>query len=132
MIGHFKRDFDKKKEIFLGITLNDNPAFLVGVAEMFDYNRDVNMITIGYRLNDQFWGKGIATKTVKAITNYLFNDIGLNRIQAFIMPENTKSLSVLRRNNFVEEGVIRQGHIWKGIGVVDLTLFSMLRSEYQL
>jgi len=64
------------------------------------------------------------------MTDYLFNDIGLNRIQAFVMPENAKSLSVLRRNNFVEEGVIRQGHIWKGKGVVDLTLFSMLKSEY--
>lgn len=130
MIGHFERDFNKKKEIFLGITLNDTPDFIVGVAEMFDYNCDVNMITIGYRLNDRFWGKGIATKTVKAMTDYLFNDTGLNRIQAFVMPENTKSLSVLRRNNFVEEGVIRQGHIWKGKGVVDLTLFSMLKSEY--
>lgn len=132
MIGHFERDFSKKKEIFLGITLNDTPDFIVGVAEMFDYNRDVNMITIGYRLNDRFWGKGIATKTVKAITDYLFKEICINRIQAFVMPENIKSLNVLRRNNFVEEGIIRQGHIWKGIGVVDLTLFSMLKSEYTL
>lgn len=132
MIGHFRRDFNKKKEIFLGITLNENPAFLVGVAEIFDYNRDVNMITIGYRLNDRFWGKGIATKTVKSITDYLFKEIGINRIQAFVMPENINSLNVLRRNHFVEEGIIRQAHIWKGIGVVDLTLFSMLRSEYQL
>ncbi len=130
MIGHFERDFNKKKWILLGITLNDNPNFIVGVAEMFDYDSEVNMITIGYRLNDHFWGKGIATKTVKAMTDYLFNDIGLNRIQAFVMPENTKSLNVLRRNNFVEEGVIRQGYVWKGKGVVDLTLFSMLRSEY--
>ena len=54
MIGHFERDFYKKKEIFLGVTLNDTPDFIVGVAEMFDYNCDVNMITIGYRLNDRF------------------------------------------------------------------------------
>jgi ribosomal-protein-alanine N-acetyltransferase len=31
----------------------------MGVAEMFDYNSDVNMITIGYRLHEQFWGKGV-------------------------------------------------------------------------
>lgn len=130
MIGHFERDFNKKKWILLGITQNANPDFIVGVAEMFDYDSHANMITIGYRLNDRFWGKGIATKTVKAMIDYLFYDIGINRIQAFVMPENIKSLNVLRRNNFVEEGVIRQGHVWKGQGVVDLTLFSMLRSEY--
>lgn len=130
MIGHFERDFNKKKLILLGITLNTDPDFIAGVAEMFDYDSNVNMITIGYRLNDRFWGKGIAAKTVKAMTDYLFNEVGINRIQAFVMPQNIKSLNVLRRNNFVEEGIIRQGHIWKGQGVVDLTLFSMLRSEY--
>jgi len=129
MIGHFERDFNKKKEIFLGITENCNPDFIVGVAEMFDYNHDVNMITIGYRLNDRFWGKGIATKTVAAVTDYLFNTVGINRIQAFVMPENVKSLNVLRRNNFTEEGIIRQGSIWKGKGLVDLTMFSMLRAD---
>lgn len=130
MIGHFERDFNKRKEIFLGITLNENPDYIVGVAEIFDYVSDVNMITIGYRLNDRFWGNGIATKTVRAMTDYLFNDIGINRIQAFVMPQNVKSANVLRRTKFVEEGVIRQGHIWKGKGVVDLVLFSMLKSEY--
>ena len=57
---------------------------------------------------------------------------GINRIQAFVIPENIKSLDVLRRNNFVEEGTIRQGFLWKGKGVVDLTLFSMFRSDYKV
>ena len=130
MIGHFERDFNKHKMVWLGIVENDNPDFIIGVAEMFDYNRDVNMITIGYRLNDRYWGKGFATKAVSAMIEYLFNNIGVNRIQAFVMPENIKSLDVLRRNNFVEEGTIRQGFVWKGKGVVDLTLLSMLKSDY--
>lgn len=129
MIGHFERDFHKRKEIFLGICLSSEPDKIVGVAEMFDYSQDVNMITIGYRLNEQFWGKGIATKTVKAMVDYLFDDIGVNRVQAFVMPENVKSQNVLIRNSFMREGVIRQGHIWKGKGLVDLILFSRLRSD---
>ncbi len=130
MIGHFERDFGKKKTIFLAIALNTDPGAVVGVAEMFDYDRDVNMITIGYRLNERYWGKGIATMAVKAMVDYLFGEVGIDRIQAFVMPENTKSLQVLRRSRFVEEGTIRQGHVWKGIGVVDLTLFSLLKSDY--
>lgn len=132
MIGHFERDFKKKKEIFLGICLSNKPDFIVGVAEIFDYNHNANIITIGYRLNDRFWGQGIATKTVKAMVDYLINNIGINRVQAFVMPENMKSLEVLRRNSFIEEGTIRQGYIWKGKGVVDLTLFSILKSDYMI
>lgn len=130
MIGHFERDFNKKKEVFLGISVNSEPDRIVGVAEMFDYDSAVNSITIGYRLNDRFWGKGIAAKTVKAMVDYLFKDIGINRIQAFVMPENVKSLNVLKRNGFVQEGIIRQGNVWKGRGVIDLALFSLIKSDY--
>jgi ribosomal-protein-alanine N-acetyltransferase len=87
------------------------------------------MITIGYRLNDKFWGKGIATKAVKVMVDYLFNDIGINRIQTFVMQENIKSQNVLERNGFIKEGTIRQGYTWKGQGVVDLNLYSLLKSE---
>jgi ribosomal-protein-alanine N-acetyltransferase len=131
MIGHFERDFNKRKEIFLGICLNSEPDNIVGVAELFDYSREVNMITIGYRLNDRYWAKGIATKTVKAMTEYLFYEIGISRIQAFVMPENIKSQNVLHRNGFVKEGTIRQGHVWKGHGVVDLILYSLLKTDIE-
>lgn len=129
MIGHFERDFHKGKYIFLAICLNNEPSNMVGIAEMFDYSQDVNMITIGYRFNDSFWGKGIATKTVKVMTDYLFNDIGINRVQAFVMPENIKSQNVLQRNGFTKEGLIRQGNVWKGHGVVDLLLYSLLKCD---
>lgn len=126
MIEHFERDFNKRKCIFLGICLNDKPNNIVGIAEIFDYSNDVNMITIGYRLNDRFWSKGIATKAVKAMTDYLFNDIGINRIQSFVMPENIKSQNTLQRNGFKKEGIIRQGYVWKGQGVVDLILYYII------
>ena len=129
MIGHFERDFHKRKSIFLGICLNGEPNNIVGIAEMFDYSNEVNMITIGYRLNNKFWSKGIATKTVKAMKDYIFNHIGINRIQAFVMPENIKSQNVLQRNGFNKEGIIRQGYAWKGHGVVDLILYSLLKSD---
>ena len=132
MIGHFERDFNKRKEIFLGICLNSEPNNIIGVAEMFDYLLDVNMVTIGYRLNDRFWARGIATKTVKAMTDYLFTDIGINRIQAFVMTENIKSQNVLQRNDFVKEGIVRQGYMWKGKGVIDLILYSLLKSDRKI
>lgn len=130
MVGHFERDFNKKKWLLLGIALNSEPDSIVGVAEMFDYESNIDMITIGYRLNEHFWGQGIATKTVKAMTDYLFLHTEINRIQAYVMPENTKSLHVLERNHYVREGTIRQGHFWKGKGIVDLELFALLRSDY--
>lgn len=129
MIGHFERDFNKHKMIFLGIYLPEAPDRIVGVAEMFDYDDKVNMITIGYRLKEDDWGKGIAAHTVEAMIHYLFQTVGVNRIQAFVMPENERSQRVLEKNNFAKEGILRQSQFWKGIGVVDLIVYSRLASD---
>lgn len=130
MIGHYERDFNKRKIIFLGICLNDDFQKLVGVAEIFDFDKRVNSVTIGYTLNEDYWGKGIATKTTKILLEYLFETIDVNRIQAYVMPINIKSQKVLERSGFKKEGTIRQGHIWTGKGIVDLDIYSILKHEY--
>lgn len=130
IIGHHERDFYKKIVINLGIYLKEENNKMVGVAELFDFDTKVNAATIGYTLNENYWGKGIATKTTALLLNYLFNEIDVNRIQAFVMTQNEKSKKVLLRNKFVKEGTIRQGNYWRGRGIVDLELYSILKSEY--
>jgi [ribosomal protein S5]-alanine N-acetyltransferase len=129
MISHFERDFNKKKTIFLGICLNENLKRIIGVAEIFDFDAKVNMVTIGYTLNENYWGNGVATKTAKALVDYLFNTIEVNRVQAFVMPNNIKSKNVLLRNGFTKEGTIRQGAAWSGKGIIDLEVYSFLKSD---
>jgi len=130
MIEHYERDFRKKKVIFLGIYLKSHSCKLVGVAEIFDFDRKVNLVTIGYTLNENYWGNGIATKTTSLLLEYLFNQIEVNRIQAFVMTENEKSKNVLLRNDFVKEGTIRQANLWTGKGIVDLELYAILKASY--
>lgn len=129
MISHFERDFGKKKTIFLAICLNEDLKKIIGVSEIFDFDAKVNMVTIGYTLNEDYWGHGFATKTVEALRDYLLNTIGINRVQAFVMPNNIKSKNVLERNRFTKEGTIRQGAIWTGKGIIDLDLYSFLKSD---
>lgn len=127
MIGHYERDFNKKKMVFLGVYYENR---LVGVAEIFDIDDKVNMLTFGYTLNESYWGRGIATNTTKILLQYFFETLDVNRVQAFVMPENQKSKNVLLRNNFKKEGLIRQGQFWTGRGIIDLELYSILKNEY--
>ena len=50
--------------IVAGIYLCAEPDRLIGLAEMFDYKKRTNQITIGYRINEAYWHRGIATETV--------------------------------------------------------------------
>lgn len=130
MIDHYERDFNKQKIIFLGIYLKSESMKLIGLGEIFDFDKKASVVTFGYTINKNYWGNGYATRYTKMILEYLIKTIEVNRVQAFVMPENRRSHNVLKRCGFTKEGTIRQGYIWKDKGLVDLTLYSVLSSEY--
>lgn len=129
MISHFERDFNKKSRVKWGIYTKD-PAKMVGIIEAMEFDQKSDKLTIGYYLNQEYWGKGIATESVKILINFLFRHIEVNRIQAEVMPPNNHSKKVLIKNGFIKEGLIRQGSFWPSKGIIDTELYSLLRSEY--
>ena len=126
------RDFRERRWIVAGVCLAENPNQVIGTAEMFDYNEAVCAVEIGYRLGEEFWGQGIAPKVVRAMTGYLFDKIGMNRIQATVLPGNLSSKKVLTKSGFQREGLLRQVSYWKGRGIVDLEMYSLLKSDVLL
>ncbi len=131
MIGHFERDYNKKSRIKLGIFLKGEANKLVGIIEVMDFNPKVDMVTVGYFLAEEYWGRGIASEALRILIQFLFEDVHVNRIQAEVMPANTTSKRVLSKNGFVKEGLLRQASFWSGKGVVDLEIFGILREEYE-
>ena len=90
----------------------------------YDYKKRTNQITIGYRINEAYWHRGIATDTVKLMTNYLCNDMGIRTLKAFVMPENIFSEKALIRNSFVKEPNTVQEKNWGGKEMADLNVFT--------
>ena len=130
-IGHFERDFKKKTRIKWGIGLKEDESKIIGIIEAMDFDHKVNKVTIGYFLHPDYWHKGYSTEAVKILVRYLFEEAGLNRIQAEVMPANVHSKKVLLKNGFTLEGTLRQAALWSGKGIVDLEMYSILASEYK-
>ena len=55
----------------------------------------------------------------------------LNRVDALVHPENTRSLTLLKGIGFVREGTLRQAGFWRNAHH-DLTQLSLLRSDSYL
>lgn len=106
------RDFDKQKHIIAGVYLRDAPEKLIGLAEMFDYKRRAGQITIGYRLNENYWRRGIATRIIALLVRYLSEEIGVPKICAFVMPENVHSARALLKNGFMKSEIAVVGKNW--------------------
>ncbi|MEQ6353400.1 GNAT family protein [Lysinibacillus sp. M3] len=130
MIGHFDRDYKKENIVKWGIFQKSHSDQLVGIIEAMEFNQKVNMVTIGYYLAEDYWGKGLAFDAVNILVKFLFEEVNINRIQAEVMPLNEASKKVLQKNGFLKEGLLRQAKVWSGKGVVDLEIYGLLKEEY--
>ena len=60
---------------------------------------------MGYWLSENRTGRGLATRAVAAALGHAFDELGLHRVQAETLVQNTASQRVLARNGFVQYGL---------------------------
>jgi RimJ/RimL family protein N-acetyltransferase len=65
------------------------------------------MPEIGYVLHPGFWGQGIMTEALEALTRWGFETRGLEEIMADVDPNNAASLHLLKKLGFYETGRAR-------------------------
>ncbi len=63
---------------------------------------------LSYKLDKDYQGKGYMNEAIKEIIRFAFADLKLYRIEAAVMPKNLKSLAVLKKLNFEEEGYSKE------------------------
>jgi ribosomal-protein-alanine N-acetyltransferase len=86
--------------IVWGITLKRENK-LIGSICFWNISEELSKAEIGYELMHEWQGKGIMQEAIKAVTEYGFNDMKLQLIEAFTNPNHTKSIKLLEKNNFV-------------------------------
>lgn len=104
---------------------------VIGTCGYYGFHSWHKRAGIGYELARSFWQQGIMTEALSAIIEFGFKSIGLNRIEAVVMPENEGSVRLLEGLGFCQEGVLREYENWGDKGCVDLMMFSLLRREYE-
>ncbi len=70
-----------------------------GLLVLQDYDR----IDFGYRLARSQWGKGLATEAASAWVSAAFDQFHIDRLTAFVHPENLASIHVLDKLRFQAE-----------------------------
>ena len=86
-----------KESIILGVFMEDE---FCGLAEMYGYRDPIHKISVGYRLLERYWGKGIAKEALGMMIDYLYDETDIEIITASTMVENQASANVLKKNGF--------------------------------
>ncbi|MDL2327196.1 GNAT family N-acetyltransferase [Ruminococcaceae bacterium OttesenSCG-928-A11] len=62
---------------------------------------------VSYKLDRAWTGKGLMAEALEKLIEIAFEDIGLHRLEANVMPRNTQSLALVERLGFEREGLAR-------------------------
>lgn len=94
----------------------------------FQLGRDIARISaeMGYWLGEEFWGRGLATRAVKAAADWAFDNYTLTRVFAMAFAHNAGSIRVLEKAGFEREGLLRRSAIKNGV-ILDQVLFAKVR-----
>ena len=102
---------------------------LVGGLTLSNVRRGVTQsCSLGYWMGKPYAGQGLMRDAVRALLPFVFDDLGLHRLEAACLPSNEPSKAVLRGTGFTEEGYAREylriNGVWR-----DHVLFSLLARD---
>jgi ribosomal-protein-serine acetyltransferase len=104
---------------------------IVGVISYNAVDWQNRIAHIGYWIAEGFQGRGIVTKACKALIDYAFNELELNRIEIRCATGNKRSCAIPQKLGFTQEGVVRQAE-WLYDRFVDHLVYGLLRSEWKI
>lgn len=81
---------------------------------------------LGYILNKNYFGKGIATAATNLIVKEAFEKLDIEKISSEVFAPNVASRRVLEKNGFVLEGILKNA-AYKNGKLYDLYRFGLLR-----
>ena len=84
---------------------------------------------IGYCIGSKYWNKGITTEAFQNLIDYLFKEVGINRICAKHDIENIASGEVMKKCKMSYEGALREVQ-FRNNRFCSLAVYSILKSEW--
>ncbi len=102
----------------------------VGTISVVEQNERAKLAHIGYCIGSRWWHQGITTEAFRAVMDFLFRQVGYNRIESQHDPDNPNSGRVMQNCGMTCEGTLRQAD-WSNRGIVDAVRYGNLREEYE-
>ena len=83
---------------------------------------------IGYCIGKEWWHQGIMPEALGAVMDFLFDEVGFNRVEARHDPNNPNSGKVMAKCGMKYEGTLRQADR-NNQGICDCSFYGLLASD---
>jgi RimJ/RimL family protein N-acetyltransferase len=112
---------------FFAIEVDKQLVGSIGIISKTDIYR--KNFEIGFFLVENFWGKGIITRAIKAVSSYAFSEFDIVRIYAETFSDNIGSQRALEKAGFRLEATLKRSIIKNEI-IKDSCIYSILREDF--
>jgi len=85
---------------------------------------------LGYYMGYDYWNRGLMTEALRRVLDYLFNQAGMNRVEAIYEPDNPASGRVMRKCGMRFEGTMRQFFLCRDGSYTDGLLCAILKEDF--
>ncbi len=116
----------ENRELVFVIHYNQKFVGLIGFKSTDRINKKTE---IGYWLSEAYQKRGIVSESLKALIDFAFNKLDLNRIQIKCAAGNIPSKNIPKRLEFKFEGIEREGEILSDGEFADLEIYSLLKRK---
>ena len=100
----------------------------IGSVSVVGKDDDTLKAHIGYCIGKAWWHKGIMSEALKAVMEYLFDHVGMNRVEACYDPNDPNSGRVMAKCGMKYEGTHRQSGR-NNQGICDEAFYALIKSE---
>jgi ribosomal-protein-alanine N-acetyltransferase len=128
LLDYFNGQFERKTGVRWGIEQKKD-GVLLGTCGFHSVELWVFKAELSYDIGRPYWGQGIVPEAARALLRHAFEVMGMNRVQASVIPEAAASAKVLEKLGFLREGVLRETGYWKG-RFWDKVTYSLLKREW--
>lgn len=119
VIEYLQKQYRENKIGRFATILKETNEFIgwTGIKYINDHeeNGNTNFYDYGYRLDEKFWNKGYATEASIAWLDYGFNEMKIEKMNAYTHFENGASNHILQKvgMTFMEDYLDKDGILWK-------------------
>lgn len=126
VIKLWEKQYENGTDLVLGIYKNDCYIGNIGIHNIKKINHSG---VIGYWLSEENQGQGIMSDCVRALMDYSFHSLSLEKIYIHCAEKNLKSNALPKRLGFTLEEVIKDGTCLYNI-YFDLIIYAMTKKDW--
>lgn len=127
-VTHLRNLFHNRQGIYWAIA--NASGELIGTCGFETWHKLHNRIEIAYELDPNYWRQGITSNAIRAISYYAFNILNINRIDAYMLTNNTASAKLLTKIGYTFETMLTEYRYFNG-EYRDVYLYYMCKNKYE-